>query len=196
MSSSDIPDTVSTEMLSSLLRGRNPMPLSEAIPALDFGGENGAPCDLQFAICQLIERSEHGVNIIQMLVAAMHLLSEVESHFEKHADSLAREDAPYDQLSAGEQQTLARVMREHLMYLKVSLKHLEDVLTPVGYPYYAMRSKELIQGPLADKQLDLREFRSHLLISDELIKSLGLERSALTTYLDSATKSPDTPSNS
>lgn len=196
MSSSDIPDTVSTEMLSSLLRGRNPMPLSEGIPALNFGGENGAPCDLQFAICQLIERSEHGVNIIQMLVAAMHLLSEVESHFEKHAESLAREDAPYNELSAGEQQTLARVMREHLMYLKVSLKHLEDVLTPVGYPYYAMRSKDLIDGALAGKELDLREFRSHLLISDELINSLGLERPALTTYLDSATKSPDTPSNS
>jgi hypothetical protein len=196
VSSSDIPDTISAEALSSLLRGRNPMPLSDVIPALDFGGENGAPCDLQFAICQLIERSEHGINIIQMLVSAMHLLSEVESHFERHMESLAREHAPYDQLTAGEQQTLARVMREHLMYLKVSLKHLEDVLTPVGYPYYAMRSKELIAGPLADKQLDLREFRSYLLISDELIKSLGLERSALTTYLDSATKTPDTPSNS
>lgn len=196
MSSSDIPDTISAEALTNLLRGRNPMPLSDVIPALDFGGENGAPCDLQFAICQLIERSEHGINIIQMLVAAMHLLSEVESHFEQHMESLAREDAPYDQLTAGEQQTLARVMREHLMYLKVSLKHLEDVLTPVGYPYYAMRSKELIAGPLADKQLDLREFRSYLLISDELIKSLGLERSALTTYLDSATKTPDAPSNS
>ena len=183
-------------MLSQLLRGRNPMPLSEVIPVLDFGGESGAPCDLQFAICQLIERSEHGVNIIQMLIAAMHLLTEVESHFERHTESLAREDAPYCELSASEQQSIARIMRDHLLRLKVSIKHLEDVLTPVAYPYHAMRSKELIEGPLAGKQLDLRDFRSHLLISDELINSLELERPALTAYLDSATRTPDSQSKS
>ena len=112
-------------MLNTLLRGRNPLPASEAVPALDFGGECGAPCDLQFAICQLIERSAGGTNIIQMLVAAMHLLTEVESHFERHLNSLALEDEPYNTLSGPEQQVLARVMREHTMLLKVSLKHCQ-----------------------------------------------------------------------
>lgn len=195
MSSSDIPDTISAEALTSLLRGRNPMPLSDVIPALNFGGENGAPCDLQFSICQLIERSAAGTNIIQMLVAAMHLLSEVESHFERHMESLAREDAPYNKLTAAEQQTLGRVMREHTMYLKVALKHLDDVLTPVGYPYYAMRSKELLEGVFKEEQVKLADFRSHLMLSDELLETLGIERSDVTNYFTQISN-PDTPSNS
>lgn len=178
-------------MLNTLLRGRNPLPASEAVPALDFGGECGAPCDLQFAICQLIERSAGGTNIIQMLVAAMHLLTEVEAHFERHLNSLALEDEPYNTLSGPEQQVLARVMREHTMLLKVSLKHLEEVLTKVGYPYYAQRAQELINDRFQQKRVLMRDFRSQLLISDELLASLGIERSAVTTYLDQITDHPN-----
>lgn len=178
-------------MLNTLLRGRNPLPASEAIPALDFGGELGAPCDLQFSICQLIERSANGTNIIQMMVAAMHLLTEVESHFEHHINSLALEDEPYDQLSAVDQQGLARVMREHTLLLKVSLKHLEDVLTQVGYPYYTQRAQDLIKDRFQQKRVLMRDFRSQLLISDELLASLGIERAAVTTYLDQITDHPN-----
>ena len=190
-SSPEIPDSISSEMLNSLLRGRNPLPISEVVPALDFGGELGAPCDLQFSICQLIERSTGGTNIIQMLVAAMHLLTEVEAHFERHMNSLALEDEPYNTLSAPEQQTLARVMREHTLLLKVSLKHLEEVLTQVGYPYYAQRAQELINDRFQQKRVLMRDFRSQLLISDELLASLGIERSAVTTYLDQITDHPN-----
>lgn len=188
--SSEIPDSISSEMLHTLLRGRNPLPASEVIPSLDFGGEHGAPCDLQFSICQLIERSSHGTNIIQMLVAAMHLLTEVESHFEQHLTSLAQEDEPYDQLSAVDQQALGRLMREHTLLLKTSLKHLEDVLTQVGYPYYAQRAQQLMQERPPQQRLLMRDFRSQLLISDELLASLGLERAAVTTYLDQITDHP------
>lgn len=189
--SPEIPDSISSEMLSTLLRGRNPLPASEIIPALDFGGELGAPCDLQFSICQLIERSSGGTNIIQMLVAAMHLLTEVESHFERHLSSLAQEDEPYDQLSGPEQQVLGRLMREHTMFLKASLKHLEDVLTQVGYPYYAQRAQDLIKDRFQQKRVLMRDFRSQLLISDELLHSLGLSRDAVTTYLDQITDHPN-----
>lgn len=191
--SPEIPDSISAEMLSTLLRSRNPLPLSEVVPALDFGGECGAPCDLQFSICQLIERSTGGTNIIQMLVASMHLLTEVESHFERHLTSLAQEDEPYDQLSGADQQMLARLMREHTLLLKVSLKHLEEVLTQVGYPYYAQRAQELMQERSEQKRILLRDFRSQLLISDELLTSLGLERAAVTTYLDQITEHPNDP---
>ena len=171
-------------MLNTLLRGRNPLPVSETIPPLDFGGELGAPCDLQFSICQLIERSTGGTNIIQMMVAAMHLLTEVESQFERHLNSLALEDEPYDQLSAGDQQVLARTMREHTMLLKVGIKHLEDVLSHVGYAYYAQRAQELIKDRSTKDRVLMRDFRSQLLISDELLDSLGISRAAVTTYLD------------
>lgn len=189
--SPEIPDSVSPEMLSTLLRGRNPLPISEVVPALDFGGELGAPCDLQFSICQLIERSSGGTNIIQMLVAAMHLLTEVESHFEHHLSSLAQEDEPYDQLPGPEQQALGRLMRDHTMLLKVSLKRLEDVLTQVGYPYYTQRAQTLTRDRFERKRILMRDFRSHLLISDGLLASLGIERAAVTTYLDQITDHPN-----
>jgi hypothetical protein len=187
----EIPDSISPEMLDTLLRGRNPLPISQVVPALDFGGELGAPCDLQFAICQLIERSTNGTNIIQMLVAAMHLLTDVESHFEKHLNSLALEDEPYDQLPAADQQALGRVMRAHTMGLKVAVKHLEDVLTQVGYPFYSQRAQALIEDRFKAKRVLMRDFRSHLLISDELLDSLDVERSAVTTYLDHITDHPN-----
>lgn len=187
----EIPDSISPEMLDTLLRGRNPLPISQVVPALDFGGELGAPCDLQFAICQLIERSANGTNIIQMLVAAMHLLTDVESHFEKHLNSLALEDEPYDQLPAADQQALGRVMRAHTMGLKVAVKHLEDVLTQVGYPFYSQRAQALIEDRFKAKRVLMRDFRSHLLISDELLDSLDVERSAVTTYLDHITDHPN-----
>lgn len=183
----EIPDSISADMLNNLLRGRNALPLSDKIPALDFGGEVGAPCDLQFSICQLIERSAAGTNIIQMLVAAMHLLTEVEAHFERHLTSVAQEAAPYDRLSAHEQKVLARVMRDHMMYLKVSSKHLEDVLTHVGYPYYSGRAQQLINDRFQQERVLMRDFRSHLLISDELLESLGVTRADVTNYLDQVT---------
>ena len=187
----EIPDSISPEMLDTLLRGRNPLPISQVVPGLDFGGELGAPCDLQFAICQLIERSSNGTNIIQMLVAAMHLLTDVESHFEKHLNSLALEDEPYDQLPAADQQALGRLMREHTLGLKVAVKHLEDVLTQVGYPFYSQRAQALIDDRFKTKRVLMRDFRSHLLISDELLDSLEIERSAVTTYLDHITDHPN-----
>ena len=178
-------------MLDTLLRRRNPLPASDIIPALDFGGELGAPCDLQFSICQLIERSNKGTNIIQMLVAAMHLLTEVESHFEKHLNSLLQEDDPYDQLNADDQQKLGALMREHTMLIKVGIRHLEDVLTQVGYPYYTQRAQGLIKERFTEQRVLMRDFRSQLLISDELLASLGIDRAAVTTYLDQITDNPN-----
>lgn len=178
-------------MLNTLLRGRNPLPLSDVIPGLDFGGEYGAPCDLQFAICQLIERSSRGTNIIQMMVASMHLLSEVESNFENHLNSLAQEDEPYDKLSAHEQQALARVMRDHIMMLRASLNHLEQVLQAVGYSYYTERARLISKDRSKQERVLMRDFRSQLLLSDELLASLGLERAAVTTYLAQITDHPN-----
>jgi hypothetical protein len=183
----EIPNSVSTEMLDALLRNRNPLPASTVIPSLDLGGERGAPCDLQFSICQLIERSTNGTNVIQMLVAAMHLLVEVESHFERHVTYAMQEEPPYDDLPAADQQGIARLLRQQLLALRVTLQQLEEVLTTVGYPYYQQRAAELVQGVFQGKKTNLREFRSHMLISDELLSSLELERQGVTDYLDHIT---------
>lgn len=185
----EIPNSVSSEMLDALLRNRNPLPTSTAIPTLNLGGERGAPCDLQFAICQIIERSTNGTNIIQMMVAAMHLLTEVEAHFDRHITYAMQEDPPYDDLPAVDQQGIARFLRQHLLSLRVSLQQLEEILTLIGYPYYEMRAKELTHGVFQGKKTNLREFRSHMLISDELLDSLQLQRQPVTDYLDHITDS-------
>jgi hypothetical protein len=187
----EIPNSVSTEMLDALLRNRNPLPVSTVIPCLDLGAEHGAPCDLQFAICQLIERSKTGTNIIQMLVAAMHLLTEVESHFDRHITYALQDDPPYDDLSPKEQAGIASFMRTHLVSLRTCLHQLDDLLSQVGYPYYQIRAQQLTDGVFKGVPTKLRDFRSHMLVSDETLDSLELSRDAVTDYLDYLSDSTD-----
>lgn len=191
-STPEIPDSISPERLSRLLRNRNPLPASDLIPELDFGGDMGAPCDLQFSIAQLIERSNTGTNIIQMLVASMHLLTEVESHLDRHLQQVLIEDEPYADLPARDQKALAALMRSHLLNLRASLHQLEDTLAQVGYPYYYARARDLVKSKFSVEDHNLREFRSHMLISDELLRSLNVDRDAVTQYLDYITENNPT----
>lgn len=183
----EIPDSISTEMLDALLRNRNPLPTSAVIPVLDLGGEHGAPCDLQFVICQIIERSTNGTNIIQMMVAAIYLLTEVESHFDSHITYAMQDEAPYDELSEEDRRGVARMFREHLLPLRASLRQLEENLTAIAFPYYDMRAFELTHDVFRGRKVELRDFRSHMLISDEVLESLQLDRQLVTNYLEQAT---------
>jgi hypothetical protein len=180
----EIPDSISSEMLDALLRNRNPLPISTVIPSLNLGGERGAPCDLQFSICQLIECSSSGTNIIQMMVAAIHLLTEVESHYDRHLAYASQGDSPYDDLSESELHGVNQMLRQQLLPLRASLRQLEENLTSIGYPYYDMRAFELTRSVFRGKKVELRDFRSHMLISDEVLESLQLEREPVTHYLD------------
>ena len=187
--SPEIPDSVSPEMLDGLLRNRNPLPTSDTIPSLDLGGETGAPCDLQFAMSQLISRSSRGTNIIQMLVASLYLAAEVEDHFSQQLQRLMQEDPPYADASAAEQQLIGSFLSNHLLSLRMGIQQLESLLAEVGYPYYQERARQLLTTTFKDKAVKLRDFRSHMMISDELLGSLQVDRAAVTDYLDNITKS-------
>lgn len=183
MSDSHFPDAVSPEALSAFLRTHNLLPESERIPSVDLGGMEGGPCDLQFCLTQLIHRSKNGTNLIQILTSAMYLLCEAEHQFDDQLSSLALEREPYDQLSGSEQTTLARMMRRHLLATRASMGHLEELLADLSDLYYRGRAHQLLTETFTSEP-SLAEFRSHMLISDGLLASLGLERSAVTTYIN------------
>jgi hypothetical protein len=189
VSDSSVPDSVSPEALRSFLsRGAN-LPESELVPELNLGGSMGAPCDLQFVISQVIARSSTGTNIVQMLCAGMHLLTEVEAHFEDQLERLALEEDPFEGLSGSEQKSCGVLLRRNLVALRTSLHALEELLSGLTMAFYQARAHDLQHGALQDKRFSLEEFRSHMLISDELLASLQLERQAVTAYLNASVPS-------
>jgi len=189
VSDSQVPDSVSSEALRSFLHRPAGLPESALIPEINLGGSRGAPCDLQFVISQVIARSSTGTNIVQMLCASMHLLTEIESHFEDQLERLVLEEEPFQNLSASEQQGVGRVMRENLLALRTSMHALEGSISELTLAFYHVRSEGIMAGPMHGKPLDMEEFRSHMLISDELLASLGLERGAVTAYLNASVPS-------
>lgn len=178
--SPQIPDAISASALGALLSGRQRLPLSTVIPSLNFGGAIGGSCDLQFAINQLICASS-GVNLVQILCAAIHLVTEMDSSLLHQLQAIERGDAPYDQASETERQILQRYISQNRRGLQGSLLHLESVMT-VLMPTFAY---ERIQWLRQHHGLigDLPSFRSQLLISDELLRDLELERQVVTDYL-------------
>jgi hypothetical protein len=181
----EIPDAVSAEALTSLLGQCRRAPISTVIPALDLGGTLGGACDLQFVITQIIHRSCTGTNLVQMLVAACHLLTEVEGHLGDQLQRLQQQQPPYDQASAAEQRAVDCLLRSHRHCAQLALAQLEPLLQALSLSTYRERARQLQDGPLAGQdRLPLEQLRSHLLISDELIASLQLERDAITTYLN------------
>lgn len=186
----EIPDSISPEMLDGLLRNRNPLPISDVIPSIDFGGSVGAPCDLQFALSQLIERSARGTSILQMLVTSLYLITEIEGHFDQHLELVMREDPPYTDVPAADQKQIARCMRSYLMGLRIASQQLEELLAVIGYPYYQERAKQLIETEFKGRPRSLPDFRSHMMISSELLDSLQIDRASVTTYLDNIQSKP------
>jgi hypothetical protein len=158
------------------------LPVSDVIPELDLGGSLGAPCDLQFVVSQVIERSKAGTNIVQMLTAAMHLLVEVESFFQGQLDGVSQKAPAFEALSDDQRAMVVGIIGLHLKACQNCLASLESLFQGGCTTYYEARARYLMQGPLKGRRISLAEFRSHLLISDELIASLDLEREAIDRY--------------
>jgi hypothetical protein len=179
----EIPDSISSSELSALLGGRNKLPLSTIIPSLDFGGAHGGACDLQFAINQMIVASG-GVNIVQVLCAAMHLIQELDCSFEGQLENLRLQREPYDKATDEERFMMERYITQNRRGLHNSMLHLESVIAVLMPPFANERISHLRK--LGGIQRSVREFRSQLLISDELLRDLEIDRDAVTDYLDAA----------
>lgn len=182
----EIPDAISFSELSNYLSDKPHMPVSPVIPELNLGGPDGGICDLQFAIMQLIQRSDNGCNVLQLLSAAIHLMLEVELHFSEQIRRAEAELPPFDDAGEAERLDVARVLRGLTMSLKASSGLTEDLFSALMANFGSKRVqfvRDRITGVPTPS-----EFRSHLLISDELISGLQLDRASVTRYLDRASE--------
>lgn len=183
----EIPDSISASELSALLSGRRALPMSSVIPSLNFGGASGGACDLQFAVNQLICASG-GTNVVQVLCAAIHLLTELDATLAEQQRNVAERREPFAAASSDERQVLERYLTQNRRGLHSGLLHLESVMAMLMPAFAHERITWLKRhGQLSS---DLAEFRSRLLISDELLADLELEREAVSAYLHATQGDP------
>jgi hypothetical protein len=182
---SDIPDAVSSDMLRSLL-DRDDAPLSALLPELNFGRRFGGPCDLQYVVSSLIAKSTNGVNLIQLMMTALHLLIEIESQLKRQHAQMAAGEGGFAELNTKERDTLARVADRNHGFIRSSVLALEQTLDTFAPISSQLRIQELLkQGVITqDTRLPIAQLRSILLLSDEILDSLGITREAITAYLD------------
>lgn len=182
---SDIPDAVSPDMLRSLL-DRDDAPMSKLLPELDFGRRFGGPCDLQYVVSTLIAKSTHGVNLIQLMMTALHLLTEIESQLKRQYAQMQAGEGGFANLDAKEREILARVADRNHGFIRSSLLSLEQTLDTFAPISSQLRIQELVKkGAITqDTRLPLTQLRSILLFSDEILDSLQISREEITAYLD------------
>lgn len=182
---SDIPDAVSPDMLRSLL-DRDDAPMSKLLPELDFGRCFGGPCDLQYVVSTLIAKSTHGVNLIQLMMTALHLLTEIESQLKRQYAQMQAGEGGFANLDAKEREILARVADRNHGFIRSSLLSLEQTLDTFAPISSQLRIQELVKkGAITqDTRLPLAQLRSILLFSDEILDSLQISREEITAYLD------------
>ena len=181
---SDIPDAVSPDMLRSLLN-RDDAPLSKIIPELNFGQRFGGPCDLQFVVSSLIAKSSNGVNIVQLMMTALHLLTEIETQLKSQTQQMAAGEGGFAQLDNKERDVLMRVADRNHGFVRsaaLSLEQVLDIFAPISSQ---LRIQELLkQGAITpDTRMPLPQMRSILLFSDEILASLEISREDITSYL-------------
>lgn len=185
---SDIPDSISAESLRSLLSS-NQAPMSEVIPEISFGKQFGGPCDLQYAVSSLIAKSTHGVNMIQLMMSALHMLCEVEARLKKQIASFQEQLSDHDnKLDSSQRQSLLRVAERNHAYLRSSLMALEQVLETFSPASYEARINELVQTGELDpaQRITEKSLHSLLLFSSELLDSLNISRETITNYLQTS----------
>jgi hypothetical protein len=182
---SDIPDAVSSDMLRSLL-DRDDAPLSALLPELNFGRRFGGPCDLQYVVSSLIAKSTNGVNLVQLMMTALHILTEIESQLKRQHSQMIAGEGGFADLDAQERDVLARVADRNYGFIRSSVLSLEQTLDTFAPVSSQLRIKELInQGCITqDTRLPIAQLRSILLFSDEILDSLGISREDITAYLD------------
>lgn len=178
----EIPDSISFAQLHNYLAEKPHLPISDVIPELNLGGSDGGICDLQFAIMQLIQKSTDGCNVLQLLSASIHLMMEVEFHFAEQIRRAEAELPPFDTASERDRAEITSILRGIVMALKASSGLSEDLFGALTQNF-GMRRMQSIRDRTASATSP-SEFRSHLLISDELLKCLQLERDPVTRYLD------------
>jgi hypothetical protein len=175
-----VPDRFNPEELQRLLDLRQRGPLSPVLPAIDFAKANH-PCDLAFVVDQLIHKSESGVPTITLLAAASRLLGLLASSTASMLRSseiggscaLATSDGLVEQRFTDE-------MRASLTRILVRVAAADAMIQPLLAAMIGGWIEESAPTALerASKEEDFSELQ-RALISDELLKALGIDRADL-----------------
>lgn len=185
MGESHIPDSISRDQLRSLL-GRSPeMPLSDVFPVLNLGcGEStpGGMCDLQFAIMQIIQQSQSGTNLLQELTAALYLIHSVGECLARRSAEAADNTGPFASLDNRDQVIALEVLASYRMAHRAVIEmaeHLHISFMSSAAPEYIHNLRLQLGSQATDENL-----RSHLMLSECFLESVGLERASITEYIN------------
>ena len=152
--------------------------MSEVIPALDFRDvaiNSGGLMDLQFVLIQLVERSNSGLEFVQLLTASLYLF---ERCYEFLSDSIKEAKETYE----GDDKVvvLGELVSFQLVYKSV-LTQFEELHLGLSASANFDRIDSLRR--MLGEEATQDDYRSHLLISDGLLKSLGLERKDVDQFI-------------
>jgi hypothetical protein len=177
------PDSISGRRLRDLLKRQLPeLPVSDKVPSLEFRDEDlgsGGLCDLQFVIIQLVEKSQSGLEYVQLLTASLYLF---ERCFEFLGQSIDDANETYD--GSNKDAVIGELRSFQLIFQRV-LRQFNELHLAMS----AAASLERIQKLHLQQGADMsdQEAESRLLISEGLIQSLGLDRESITTYIQQST---------
>lgn len=180
--SGQFPDRISSDRLRELAnRGLKTLELpdSDAIPALQYRDtriNSGGIADLQFVLMLLIEKSESGVDIVQLLTACLFLFN--------HCDSIISAGVKEAQNNLGDDESVS-VLGELASY-KLVFSNLLHQLSDLHMGVSALVTIERInrlRTVLGDDSTQA-DYTSHLLLSQQLLDCLGLDRDAVQPFIE------------
>lgn len=181
----EIPDKISAAALAALAGQRGGLPLSPVLPSLQFGDEDGGPCDLQLAVLLLIKGSYGGVNVVQELTLALHLLFRIQSTLSEHQQMASDGDGLFEDVDEHTRSLIGRDIRSFRKAVDFATSCISDVHATVTVPAIQRRAQALLGEHATFTEEELAKVRSQLLISDEILSGLQLDRTQITEFLES-----------
>ena len=177
------PDSISGDRLRELAsRLSTTLPDSPSIPTLTFRDgdiDSGGLCDLQLAVIMLINKSTSGLEFVQLLTTSLYL-------FERCYDSLVESVEEAKVTYEGDDRD---VILAELTSYRLAFKSILQQFTELHLGLSTSATLDRIEG-LTKKLGNFSTqdtYRSHLLISDGLLESLGLDRSDVDEFIKSST---------
>ncbi len=178
--SNQIPDSISSDKLKQLLGKIAPeMPLSQVIPELSFRDEksdSGGLCDLQFVICQLVEKSKSGLEYHQILTASLYLFERCVFFL---GESIKEAETTYEQEDRHGVISELHKFRDAFDLVFAQLQELHMSMSTAA-TMDRIQSLRKVLGDFTDQ----KTYRSHLLLSQDLLDSLKLDREEVTEFVE------------
>ena len=188
--SDTFPDGVTTEQLEKLLKEKYKKqgitPLSDVIPVLDFGKAGGGFRDLTLVVKQIEDKSQNKTCPMQHIDLALHCLERLYASIETNTDVINLPPELIAELGADITEADKKLVASQMKQFK---QNTAAVISKVVELYTRMQTatvisrldcirKHLRKTDPHNKMSD-KEVFSYLLYSDELLKSLQLERKDL-----------------